>query len=53
MIATTRPTTTGGNAIPVLMMLKMNERPRKFPKASHVPDGRPINKLMTVATAET
>jgi hypothetical protein len=31
----------------------MKERPRKFPKASHVPNGKPINKLINVAMAET
>ena len=39
--------------MPVLTMLNKNDLPRKFPSASHVPKGRPINRLMRVATVET
>src|SRR5687767_13266923 len=53
MIATTSPTTTGGKAIPVLMMLKMKDRPEKFPSASNVPNGKPISRLSAVAIVET
>jgi hypothetical protein len=52
MIATTSPTTTGNSAMPVLMMLKRKERPRKFPNASPVPKGKPIRRLITVAMAK-
>jgi len=39
--------------MPVLTTLKRTERPRKFPNASHVPQGKPINRLMRVAMSET
>jgi hypothetical protein len=39
--------------MPVLIILKMKERARKFPSASHVPKGRPIARLMIVAMVET
>jgi hypothetical protein len=52
-MATARPTTTGGKAIPVLIMLKMRDRPRKFPSASQVPNGKPIRRLRQVASVET
>jgi hypothetical protein len=39
--------------MPVLMILRINERARKFPSASHVPTGRPMSKLIAVADEET
>jgi hypothetical protein len=51
--ATTSPTTTGGSAMPVLMMLKTKERQRKLLSASHVPNGKPISRLMSVASVDT
>ncbi len=39
--------------MPVLMMLKMKARPRKFASASQVPNGRPMSRLVRVAIVET
>ena len=51
--ATTRPTTTGGSAIPVLTTLRATPRDRIRDSASHVPMGSPISTLMAVAAPET
>ena len=51
--ATTRPTTTGGSAIPVLTTLRATLRERIRDRASHVPMGSPISTLMSVAAPET
>jgi hypothetical protein len=53
MMATNRPTTTGGRAIPVLMRLRINLRPRNWLNASQVPNGKPIKRLTPVAKSDT
>ncbi len=52
-IATTRPATTGGSAIPVFTTLSTRWRERKRRSASHVPIGSPMSRLMSVAAPET
>ncbi len=52
-IETHRPTTTGGSAMPVLMRLRKQPFPRNSPKASQVPNGSPITRLIPVAIPDT
>jgi hypothetical protein len=52
-MVTKRPTTTGGSAMPVLMMLTTNLLPENLERATVVPKEIPINKLIRVAVPET
>ena len=51
--ATNRPATTGGRAIPVFTTLSTTWRDRNRDRASHVPMGSPMSRLISVAAPET
>ena len=52
MMVTKRPTTTGGNPMPVLIMLMTSLFPGKLFNATTVPTETPKNRLMNVAVPD-
>ena len=52
MMVTKRPTTTGGNPMPVLIMLITSLFPGKLFNATAVPTETPKNRLMKVAVPD-